>query len=138
MRIAFTGGRDFPLTIDSESFIRSFFDGENHINVGCARGLDSHVRNIAEELEYDKYKVFKADWSMFGPFAGPERNRRMLLESDCLVVFPGGRGTRNCEDQAKNMGLKIISYAEELQKYMRLSSKPSLVVKKMYESSTTV
>jgi hypothetical protein len=52
--------------------------------------------------------VLFANWSRFGKMAGPERNQRIISASECLVAFPGGRGTADCVRRAEAKGIAVI------------------------------
>lgn len=49
------------------------------------------------------------------PGAGPRRNRRMLRssESEHLIRFPGNRGTADCAEAAREMGLTRWGYDDD-------------------------
>lgn len=54
-------------------------------------------------------KVYMAEWSKHGRAAGPIRNRDMLQETPALVVaFPGGIGTANMVQVAREHGIEVI------------------------------
>lgn len=52
---------------------------------------------------------FPADWNRYGGYAGPIRNKQMLIEGkpDGVIAFPGGPGTRNMIQQAKAAGVPV-------------------------------
>jgi hypothetical protein len=55
----------------------------------------------------DKYE---ADWSRYGPSAGPIRNSLMLSagKPDLVLAFPGGRGTSDMTTKALRAGVKVV------------------------------
>lgn len=57
---------------------------------------------------------FPADWSRFGPAAGPRRNTHMLMvgKPDVVIAFPGGPGTANMIQQAMDFGKEVIKCNE--------------------------
>lgn len=56
---------------------------------------------------------FKADWDKYGKLAGPIRNKEMLEigKPDLVIAFPGGKGTSNMVQQAKEAGVEVIEVA---------------------------
>lgn len=50
-----------------------------------------------------------AMWTIHGRSAGPKRNRDMLegARPACVIAFPGGRGTANCVQTARTMGIPV-------------------------------
>ena len=56
--------------------------------------------------------VCHADWEKHGKAAGPKRNKRMLeWKPDLVVAFPGGKGTANMVQQARQAGVEVIEVA---------------------------
>ena len=55
--------------------------------------------------------TFQADWKKYGRAAGPIRNTLMLTEGkpDLVIAFPGGRGTANMIEQAKQAGVVVLT-----------------------------
>jgi hypothetical protein len=56
---------------------------------------------------------FPAEWSKFGPSAGPRRNQEMLDigKPDLVVAFPGGKGTKDMVRRATRAGIPVIEVA---------------------------
>jgi hypothetical protein len=90
---------------------------------GGADGFDALAQAWADRNAIPSMKV-PAAWgkgSDYDPRAGLERNREMLdwanvltnfsiyVSSVVLVRFPGNRGTRDCAEAARDMGIRIIS-----------------------------
>jgi len=102
-----TGGRDYLDSGVVDKALRSL--KPVHVLVGDARGADQLVREWCLRNN-TPYTVFFAKWDIYGKRAGPIRNREMLeaAVSACLLVFPGGRGTRDCTRQALELGYTII------------------------------
>ena len=132
--IAVTGGRDYT----DEHTIRKALQAEMALakahglmpvllTGGCPTGLDELARRFWHEAELP-YAVdparFKTGYG--GKSEGPHRNARMAtgasfsgdpwLYPDRLIVFPGGRGTRNCKVAFAAMSIPIVyvGEAEEL------------------------
>lgn len=77
---------------------------------GEATGADKLSRLWAEENNI-AVRPFAANWRK-GKFAGPVRNRQMLIEGRPHVVisFPGGNGTANMLSLAREAGVEIVQY----------------------------
>ena len=81
------------------------------IIAGGARGADTLAVYAAQELGY-QYKEYFADWSI-GRSAGPQRNRRMLVDGqpDLVLAFhlniSQSKGTANMIAQAKKAGIPV-------------------------------
>ncbi|MCP9889058.1 hypothetical protein KBY96_14115 [Cyanobium sp. ATX 6A2] len=77
---------------------------------GAARGADALVDQAARRIAWSVRPV-PAAWSVFGPAAGPIRNRQMLEAAAALALghgagllvlaFPGGNGTASCLREAQ-------------------------------------
>ena len=64
--------------------------------------------------------MYPADWARFGPVAGPMRNLEMIVKEhrdierrpegplDLVIVFPGGAGTRNMTDRARQSRVPVL------------------------------
>jgi hypothetical protein len=75
---------------------------------GGASGADHVATNWAERRGVCRW-TYKANWSKWGPSAGPIRNEKMLRDSkpDLGVVFPGGAGT---SDMCRRLGEARVGY----------------------------
>lgn len=111
MKVIIAGGRDFKP--DNKAYDWTL---ETLRNIGCtqivsggARGADSFGEYIAKQTKTSLI-IFNADWNKHGRAAGPIRNRQMAEYADALIVFPGGRGTNNMIQNAKDKGLMIIPF----------------------------
>lgn len=80
---------------------------------GGARGADRHAAAWALTYVKNDLRVFhfqhKADWSQYGPGAGPVRNAEMLVKGrpDLVLAFPGGRGTADMVARARAAGVRV-------------------------------
>lgn len=112
MKILITGSRN------GFNFFRIYYEidklnhelGISNIIVGDAKGVDKMVKIIADILNI-KCDVFIADWESYGISAGAIRNKRMLEHNPDLVIafhynINESRGTLNCLNQAKLLGIK--------------------------------
>jgi len=111
MRVIVTGGRYFT----DEALLFEFLDvvkqkfNLTEICHGAASGADTLAGKWAE-LRGVSVKQFPALWEKYGRSAGPRRNLQMLQEfkPDLLVAFPGGKGTRDMIEKARNAKIQIL------------------------------
>jgi hypothetical protein len=113
VRIAVTGGRDYPNRTRANQVLSSAMKaltGRLLIIVGCCEtGLDLYVREFCEAHPNElNHVVCKADWKQYGKAAGPKRNTVMVnLKPSLLLSFPGWRGTADMTRQCEDAGIKI-------------------------------
>jgi len=112
IRIAVTGGRDYPNRDKVTEIFEKMLKALKHpfIIVGdCETGLDLYVREFCEANKHRlNHAVFEADWPKYGKAAGPKRNTVMVqMKPDLLLSFPGGRGTADMTRQSEAAGIKI-------------------------------
>lgn len=118
MIVAVTGGRDYVPKRADIAQLRAYWrilQGAE-LRVGdCPAGVDAWIRGHAPDvLDCLDVPVFRADWTRHGNAAGPIRNGEMLRGeghtgklAEALLVFPGGRGTSDCKEQAERLGIQI-------------------------------
>jgi hypothetical protein len=82
------------------------------IEGGCKGGADRHAKSWAISRRVIG-REFRANWKKYGLAAGPIRNQRMLDvgEPDLVVAFPGGNGTADMVQRAKDAGVKVLEIA---------------------------
>lgn len=122
MKFIFCGDRDWQ----DEGFIMqvmsalrnnlgefTVIEGENGRRVkGKLIGADKISRQCAEQLGLP-FEPYPAQWKVFGPGAGPVRNKQMLVKGRPLAVFAfhndlaNSKGTKNMVDQAKKAGVPV-------------------------------
>jgi hypothetical protein len=118
MKVVVTGGR----TYDDKEFLYKALD-EVHASEpiellieGGAKGADRLGRYWAMDRDVE-HQTVKANWGKYGRGAGVIRNYKMLemldKDVDMLVVFPGGRGTADCQLQAERLGIMVFEAAGE-------------------------
>ena len=75
---------------------------------GGARGADELAKRWAQANDIP-CEQYSADWDKHGKSAGHIRNAEMLKEGkpDCVVAFPGGRGTAGMVAIAKRAGVPV-------------------------------
>lgn len=114
-----SGGREFR---DVESvrevlgFLKLFYGADLGVIHGAARGLDSLVQQVCEELGI-KVRGYPADWNTHGRAAGHVRNaemaKRLAYWRDVhghtvqLVSWPGGNGTMGMRSDAASYNIPI-------------------------------
>lgn len=114
MRVLVCGGRDYrdwralSMTLDAFHTILPI----TVLIHGGARGADSLAGEWALRRGVDVV-VYRADWAGLGRSAGMVRNRRMLVDGkpDRVVAFPGGRGTANMVQLARDAGVPVQEIA---------------------------
>lgn len=121
--VAVTGGRNYTNLIVAHGVLDYMHAHAGPIGLlvhGGATGADSLADGWAKRRGVST-SVFKANWNLLGRSAGPIRNRRMLEDSkpDYLLVFHGGRGTDNCCECARAMGIEIVMAEKVWQKIIR-------------------
>lgn len=115
LRICVTGGRDY----DDAELVAGALGRLNGAYVivrlahGDAPGADRLAATWARDARIQEVVAYPADWNRFGRRAGPTRNRRMLEaeQPDLLVAFPGGRGTADCIQAARTLGVRVWKVA---------------------------
>lgn len=107
MRILVCGGRDYndPVTFAD---VMNKFDEITEIISGMARGADQMAYNYAKACRIP-FRGFPANWSQYGLSAGYIRNMEMAeSKPDLVVAFPGGKGTKNMVDIAKEKNIPVL------------------------------
>jgi len=109
MKVIIAGGRDYNLT-------KSDFDLLDYISTkwqisevvsGGANGADFGGEVWAEKNKIS-VKKFPPNWKEYGKVAGPIRNAEMAAYSDGVILFSGGKGTKNMFETAKEFCLEIL------------------------------
>lgn len=132
MNIIVTGSRDHAKPKQIEDALSSHFeswqinrdpDSDDIFCViqGGARGADYHalcwcLANAPKYLGQIGWRTHPADWSKYGPSAGPRRNALMLdtYPDATVLAFPQGvsKGTRNCIALARQRGMTVLVYED--------------------------
>lgn len=96
-----------------------WFGDIDTIFVGDAKGVDNLVVRWCKENGIT-YRIFRANWKLYGRSAGPERNGQMIRSGgEALIAIWDGesRGTKNMIQQAKQHELpvhvKIYDYVDQ-------------------------
>lgn len=112
------GGRDYNDAIYLHGFLSRWHQLARitEIITGGCTGADALAAKWADE-NHVKSIIITADWKKLGKSAGPFRNQKMLeLNPNCVLAFPGGRGTADMVRRAKRSGIRVeeIPSAEEV------------------------
>lgn len=114
MRVIVSGGRDLVWTSKHRNWLIGTLKDLNATVVVCGMcsGADELGYDVAKQLGL-KIDEHPALWGKYGLSAGPIRNGEMADVADALILFPGGKGTRNMERHALEKGLNpIIKFAQ--------------------------
>jgi hypothetical protein len=116
VRVLVCGGRDWDdpdlveSTLNTLNGARGPFDRLIH---GAARGVDRMAGKWARDhgvLEWD----FLPEWHRADAPEAEIRNQRMIAEGapDLVIAFPGGLGTADMVERARDAGIEVIEIAE--------------------------
>ena len=121
MRILIVTGWRGPLSEFQAGFVERAIDNAltptTRIFVGDADGVDAVARSVVTKPQWGRVELstYRANWDLLGRGAGPERNRRMVLDATSritdaprLMAFPHptkSRGTWDCIKQAAAAGI---------------------------------
>ena len=110
MRLIVCGGRNYRDSARVADILGRIHKAQGLTSViqGAADGAD---RLAAEWAWENKISVcsYPADWDKHGKAAGPMRNQEMVddARADCVVAFPGGKGTADMVRRARKAGLTV-------------------------------
>lgn len=111
MKLIVAGGRNYVFTDsnfdDLEALCNTFSVTE--IITGGASGADYWGKLFAEEMGIHNHEM-PAQWDVFGPAAGPIRNKYMAKRADAVVLFPGGKGTASMLKEASLAEIKVFDW----------------------------
>jgi hypothetical protein len=109
MKVIIAGGRDFVGTDVHKKWLKKTLNKLkcDEVLSGCASGADKFGEMVAEELGLT-VKKYPAEWKKYKKSAGIKRNKQMVEKADALVLFPGGKGTKNIKELATKRKLHII------------------------------
>jgi len=119
IKVVVTGGRDFDDKDFAWSVIQRIAEsrGISLLGHGDATGLDTLAKECCNQMHIptQAFPVTRADWREHGKRAGPRRNKAMLLEvkPECVIAFPGGRGTASCTQIARSLDLMVIQVRKD-------------------------
>jgi len=117
MKLIIAGGRDIWVRYDEMFSIIDklgiLYDIQEIVS-GCASGIDSCGIEFADEYGI-RIKRFPADWTKYGDFAGPRRNREMAVYADALLLIWDGKskGSKNMLSRMKGMGKPVYEIFKE-------------------------
>lgn len=118
MKVIVCGGRKYK----DKAFVYKTLDAIHkktpitRLVQGGATGADMFAEQWAANNHIDR-KTYNAEWKLWGKGAGPIRNKRMLYEEkpDLVVAFPGGNGTAHMTLIAKNAGVEVRQFEDDIQ-----------------------
>lgn len=116
IRALICGGRDFN-EVDFVARKLDVFHSVHPVSVviqGGANGVDAIAKAWAMDRGI-KYIEYPAQWDLYGKRAGYLRNVQMVKEGkpNIVIAFPGGRGTFNMIQVAKQNGLQVVEFKYE-------------------------
>lgn len=112
VKVLICGGRDYKPSfrdIAKVAYLLSEYHIEEVVSGRC-RGADKFGERVAQVLSLP-INGFPADWETHGKAAGFIRNREMLEfldEDDLVLALPGGKGTENMKNLAKEAGIEVL------------------------------
>lgn len=118
LKLIIAGGRNFnnyALLKEKVDYYLQNNKEDVEIISGKASGADFLGEKYAKEKGYP-IVPFPAEWSKYGPSAGPRRNEEMARYANVCIVFWDGQstGTGNMIKNAMrySLKLKIVKYAK--------------------------
>lgn len=116
MRVLVCGGRGYNNAELLSVVLFSLHVAEPITTVieGSASGADRMAREWAVRNNIP-VETYPADWERYGKAAGGIRNRQMLVEGkpDCVVAFPGNKGTANMIGKTKGAGISLYEIFDQ-------------------------
>lgn len=112
MKILVCGGREYA-DIDKVYEVLDRLHEQNPITMlvhGAARGADSLADAWAVDNSVPQDPI-AAEWNRYRNYAGPIRNREMVIKHrdiTLVVAFPGGSGTRDMIKVAAMAGITVM------------------------------
>jgi hypothetical protein len=99
-RVIIAGGRDYPnyfniRHLEELEVLRNNIPILMVVSGGCA-GVDKNAIQWALQNNIP-FEEYLADWNKYGKIAGYIRNEEMAKNSDGVILFPGGKGTKLME-----------------------------------------
>lgn len=117
-RVAIVGSRDYKVwyhegtRYQDLSEVREFVGSlppDVTIVSGGARGVDTAAVNAAKEFGMN-YKIWEADWKLYGKQAGFIRNLQIIHDCDCIIAYWDGysKGTHHTITHGREQGKHVI------------------------------
>lgn len=109
MKVIVAGGRNFIATPEDYTWLIDKLEelGTTEVVCGMAKGADLFGKEVAESIGIPVTE-FPAEWTKYGKKAGWKRNVKMVMYGDIVILFPGGIGTQQMKEIAKNNKLVIV------------------------------
>lgn len=117
MKVLVCGGRDFNDAVRLRQVLDAYHNDIGPFTCvvhGAASGADMLAGDWAKRLGIE-VREYPADWKKHGRAAGPIRNAEMLEKEDpdFVIAFPGGRGTQNMVNLAKQDRIRVFEPLRE-------------------------
>jgi hypothetical protein len=106
VKVIICGSRLHQGTREIEAAVKASGFTITEVVTGGAEGVDREADTWARRARLDR-TVFHANWDRHGKAAGPLRNARMAAYADACIALPGGRGTADMVDKAREAGLLV-------------------------------
>ena len=114
MKVIVCGGRDYTPTKEDEQKLLTVLKWlrPDEVVHGACSGVDQWAGEIAKAAGFETAE-FPADWLKHGRKGGPLRNSQMAFYvkshgGGVCLAFPGGAGTRNMIEQARDYGIVVF------------------------------
>lgn len=115
MRVLVTGSRDWKaklFVLGALDDLKRDYGPLTVVHGGCPTGADYYANLWVAKNKDCTREVYPAEWSKYGPSAGPLRNRKMVnTEPDLVLAFirRASKGASGCLKlaQQKNLDCKI-------------------------------
>lgn len=110
-RITVIGSRDFKDYIFLESRLFLYFNENDVLISGGARGADKLAESFADKHGFSK-EIFLPDWKRYGKSAGFRRNITIIESCNFVIAFWNGKskGTKHSIDIAEKKGKPVKIY----------------------------
>lgn len=112
-KVIIAGGRDYKFTAKDKFALLGLWHLYKFQEVvhGDQTGADTEGKEWGKDMELI-VTAFPANWTEYGPFAGPIRNKQMAEYADAVVLFPGGKGTQSMHNEARKAGIRIFDWRD--------------------------
>jgi len=108
MKVIIAGGRNFKQTNKDCDLLLELHQKHNFTEIvsGTCKGADMFGESFARYIDVP-IKDFKPNWSL-GKIGGILRNEQMAKYADALILFEGGKGSKNMYENGLKYKLIIL------------------------------